>query len=497
MAGQVRPSRGRIHTDQSPICEHYGETCTMSAGRESWGGLVRAIGRTWRGAACLVAVVVTAATGCTESVPGVGRYSSTRAAPDARLPIKGLPGGRPTDVDRIAANAISDIQDFWAQELPKEFGRSYRPVSGGIYSVDPHNPDQDVPCVAKPADILGNAFYCPPADAIAWDRVGLLPTLKKRFGPFPIAMVLAHELGHAIQSRTREPGHRTIVVETQADCYAGAWTRAAQEGRARHFQVDSTSLDNALGGYLLFRDPVGSDPNDRQAHGNAFDRVSAFQEGYEQGVAHCKTFNDNRKFTETPFLRREDAQDGGNMSFGQAVQEGLGDLATYWKTAFPARFGRSWTPIAHARSFDGNADSDRPRCDGHVVTHAVQYCPANRTLYFDGTSALPDIYQRTGDFGPMSLIAVGYSQAVRDELGKSITGTDALTDEVCLAGAYAGAVSRRPANTNDLTLSPGDLDEAVQALLSDGSSAFGEPTSTGFARIRAFREGFAGISHCA
>ncbi|HEX5495544.1 MAG TPA: neutral zinc metallopeptidase [Mycobacteriales bacterium] len=453
------------------------------------------IGRRWRNAVCVLAVAGMGASACTETVPGVGSFSPLKSSPDARIPIRGLPNGRPTAVDRIAGNAISDIQHFWSTEMPAAFGKNYRPVSGGIYSVDPRDSGQRVPCVDKPADILGNAFYCPTADAVAWDRVGLLPTLDKQFGPFPIAMVLAHELGHAIQSRTSEPGHRTIVIETQADCYAGVWTRAAQEGRAAHFQVDSGTLDEALGGYLLFRDPVGSDPNDRQAHGNAFDRVSAFQEGYEQGVAHCKAFNDSRQFTELPFQQPADAADGGNESFAQSMRDGPNDLAAFWQARFDAKFGRTWRPITAVRGYDGSSDSGRPRCAGHTVTQAVQYCPADRTLYFDGVQALPDIYRRTGDFGPMALIAVGYGQAVRDELGRSITGTNALTNEICLAGGYAGVVSRRN-GANELTLSPGDLDEAVQALLSFGGTAFGEPGSSGFARIKAFRSGFASLDNC-
>ncbi|HEY9474448.1 MAG TPA: neutral zinc metallopeptidase [Mycobacteriales bacterium] len=445
----------------------------------------------------MLAVAGMGASACTEVVPGVGTYSSLKNVPDAQIAIRGLPHGEPTEVDRVAGNAVSDIQDFWTEQMPTVFGKRYRRISGGIYSVDPHDTDQRVPCVAEPSDITGNAFYCPQADAVAWDRVSLLPTLQKRFGTFPIAMVLAHELGHAIQSRTSEPGTRTIVIETQADCYAGAWTRAAQQGRAKHFEVDSTSLDEALGGYLLFRDPVGSDPNDEQAHGNAFDRVSAFQEGYEHGARHCRSFDDNRKFTEVPFQDIRDADQGGNEPFEQAMQDGPEDLARFWQATFGERYGGTWHPISGVRSFDGRNDSGRPRCAGTTITQAVRYCEQDRVLYFDSTGVLPDIYRRTGDFGPMTLIAVGYGQAVRSQLGLSTTGTDALTNEICLAGGYAGAVSRRPPDADGFTLSPGDLDESVQALLGFGGTSLGEPGSSGFGRIKAFREGFADIGNCA
>src|SRR4051794_35954864 len=120
----------------------------------------------WRRAACVL-VVVGLAGGCAEKVPGVGAYSAQRDVADAHEPIKGLPSGGPTDVDRIAGNAVFDIEQYWTDEMPKVFGKSYKPVSGGIFSVDPDNGVGDVPCVNSASEIRGNAFYCPRADAVA------------------------------------------------------------------------------------------------------------------------------------------------------------------------------------------------------------------------------------------------------------------------------------------------------------------------------------------
>ena len=167
------------------------------------------------------------------------------------------------------------------------------------------------PCTEDPSDIRGNAFYCPSRDIVAWDRKILLPRLQQRFGDFLVAMVLAHEWGHAIQKRTKLPSDRTIVVETQADCYAGAFTAWALKGNAPHFEITRPDLDRALSGFLLFSDPLGSDASDRQAHGSGFDRVSAFQDGYEQGVPFCAKFDDNRTFTQTGFLSPTDEAAAG------------------------------------------------------------------------------------------------------------------------------------------------------------------------------------------
>jgi len=43
--------------------------------------------------------------------------------------------------------------------------------------------------------------YCSRLDTVAWDRVGLLPKLRGRYGERGGAVALAHEIGHAVQDR--------------------------------------------------------------------------------------------------------------------------------------------------------------------------------------------------------------------------------------------------------------------------------------------------------
>jgi predicted metalloprotease len=324
--------------------------------------------------------------------------------------------------------------------------------------------------------------------------VGLFPDLQKRFGSFLIAMVLAHEWGHAIQHRTEMPSDRTIVIEAQADCYAGTWTKTALTGGAPHFQISREDLDQALSGYLLFRDPIGANANDRQAHGSGFDRISAFQEGFEQGVKHCSTYNDNRVFTEIPFNNANDQANQGNLPYSQTIADGPKDIADFWNTSFEKTFGRKWTPVAKVTGYNG--DSNRPSCDGSPVT-ALQYCPADDTIYFDQQDSIKKVYDQTGDYGPISLIGVAFGEAVRKRLGKTVNGEDALLGSICLSGAYAGDVfNRRRAKA--ITLSPGDLDEAVQALLNFAgrSGLFDANGTVGFDRVAAYRKGFGDIRNC-
>ncbi len=95
-------------------------------------------------------------------------------------------------------------------------------------------------------------------------------------------MTLAHEWGHAIQDQAGVVGP-TIAMEQQADCFAGAWVGHVADGGAPLLHLRQDNLDTGLAGFLTFRDPPGSDPTADDAHGSAFDRVGAFQEGYDNG----------------------------------------------------------------------------------------------------------------------------------------------------------------------------------------------------------------------
>jgi predicted metalloprotease len=455
-------------------------------GDEGWTQMSR-----WRRLVPMTAVLAVLATGCVQQVPGLGSYGSGRAkAPDAKITIHNTDHG---PIDTLAGNAVSDIQQFWSEEMPKEFHERYQPVKA-LYSIDPDG-SVAAPCTQDPADIRGNAFYCPAEDIVAWDRRVLLPDLQQRFGDFLVAMVLAHEWGHAIQKRTKLPSDKTIVVETQADCYAGAFTDWVLKGNAPHFEITRPDLDRALSGFLLFRDPLGSDASDRQAHGSGFDRISAFQDGYEQGVQFCAKFDDTRTFTQAAFTSVDDEQQQGNLPLAQTLDQGPKDLDAYWNASYQKLYGQPWKPLAGTKAF---TDSSRPQCAGQPMLDA-QYCPADDTVYYN-TDALAKVYQQAdGDFGPISLVGIAYGQAVRQRRGESAAADSesVLLSSICSTGGYARDAFSET-DPKRLRLSPGDLDEAIRALLdAAGSSEFTDAHgTTGFDRVQAFRDGFNNAKSC-
>ncbi|QFZ22912.1 neutral zinc metallopeptidase [Saccharothrix syringae] len=446
----------------------------------------------------LLTAVLLVTSACAQVVPGnpVAGETVTRGKVDPGF-IRGTDGG---PIDQLAATAITDINAFWEDAFPEVFGDPWRELEGGIYSVDTSDPSAaPPPCTEKAADVEGNAFYCPSADAIAWDRAALLPVLQDRFGDAAVVIVLAHEWGHAVQNRMgitpeaerREPRRfPTILTEAMADCFAGSFIKWVNDGESGHLDIGSDVLDSALGALVDFRDPVGTSPTDRSAHGNAFDRVSAFQDGYQQGTKFCAAMTvENRAFTQEAFTSRQDRERGGNLPFDELLTEITPDLNAYYE-AVVRQAGGQW---AEPRT---TPTEEEPDCSGDQGP--VAFCPADGSVEVEVKEELPELHAEIGDFATGLLLASRYGLVARKAVGGGLEGEGAATGALCLAGAYTREVFTRQ---QGFGLSPGDLDEAVKVLLAydyAARDAVGESAlEPGFKRVEVFRGGvLEGIKAC-
>ncbi|HEU5470083.1 MAG TPA: neutral zinc metallopeptidase [Actinophytocola sp.] len=446
-------------------------------------------------AAVLITVVATLAA-CTTAVEGspvtdgsvVTKHDSNTPVVDPSF-VKNTDG---SEIDMLAATVVTDVLSYWRQTFPATFGSPWQDLSGGFYSVDTAREESDAPpCARRSIDVEGNAFYCPTEDVIAWDRAALLPVLRDRFGEAAVMLVLAHEMGHAVQRRAgltvaeqrRNPEKfPTILVEAQADCYAGAFVRWVADGKAEHLQGSKDRLDSALESLITFRDPIGTEATDKGAHGDAFDRVSAFQDGFDQGVKLCADMSvENRTFTLRGFLNPDDAQRGGNLPFEQLLDAIKDDLNTYFQTVVVGPQGKQWTALP-LKPVD-----DKPDCSGDQGP--VAFCAKSTEINVATKGELPELHTDIGDYATGTILASRFGLAALASLGKPLDGPDAQRQVLCLAGAYTGTLITR---TQGFTLSPGDLDEAIQVLLRfdyAGRDGAGKAIPTGFERVSAFRGG--------
>lgn len=456
--------------------------------------------------ACGVEVTSRAASGPLTN-PDISGGQETTAAPtvttSTTLPPTDLviTGDTGAPVNNIAANAIVDLQAYWSKTFPEVYGSPYQPVAGGFYAIDRNSNVSELPC--QPSDInqvLNNAYYCGLDDAVAWDQENLMPSLAEEFGNFVVAVVLAHEWGHAIQQRAGFEAP-TVVMELQADCFAGSWVKHVQTDRGNRFTVTTEALDQALAGVLSLRDAPGGEATDPNAHGSGFDRVGAFQEGFEQGPQRCKAFTvDDPK----PFLFRFPAgqtgektfETAGDLPLDQIETEAFSSLDAFWADAFPTiSGGKAWTPMNPAHAF---SPDDPPTCNGKVITQFRLFlCVPDRYVGYDDTEIIPAAYEH-GDFAVATLFATQYGLEVQDQLkkppGDEVTAT--LRGD-CYSGAWAGALlptNQTPAQAEKyrLSLSPGDLDEGLTVLLTLRTESDRQRQGPGFDRALAFRAGVLG-----
>lgn len=414
------------------------------------------------------------------------------SVPDSTLTATNGDGGA---MDRLALNAVDDIQTYWRDEFGKEFQGEFKPV-GKLLSWSAKSPRTDAVEFCKESTYhLVNAAYCRLDNSIGWDRSVLLPTMEETFGKMAVVMVLAHEYGHAVQTMAKIVGTKdpVIVKEQQADCFAGAFMRHVAEGKAAHFTINtSDGLNSVLAATVAIRDSNPDDPE--SVHGSAFERVTAVQVGFTDGPRACKgididEINQRRGTLPTSF-------DGESGEY-EITKNNLIELSKALAAILP---------IPEEPTYDySGAKVD---CRSGVTTEPVSYCAAKNLIATD----IPGLAQRgtvnsdpdeplpvkvTGDYNGYMVFISRYTLAVQRNHKQQLVGPKAGLRAACLSGVVTGKLAEtgRPVNQGDIKLAAGDLDEAVSGLLSDGlaaSDAEGKTVPSGFARVDAFRAGVLG-----
>src|SRR5690606_11618026 len=419
--------------------------------------------------------------------------------PDAPQPDIAVENATDDQADKIAIATIADVSEYWSEVMPKEFGMEFDQVSG-LRSYDSDSDSRQL-CGRNVQGEM-NAFYCPPDDAVAWDRGVLLPRLIKLYGDVAPITVLAHEYGHAVQHRLGDkagipaegPEPKTIVLESQADCFTGSYFRWIVEGKSKYFKVSTAEgLNAALSTMYLVRDAPGKLSGEVGAHGTAFDRTLAFREGFTDGPKRCASYNEQLiKERTTQFSFSQNDPDRGDMPVTE-------DSVRLIKESLD-------------RVFDGKGKPDLQTtggtCPDGSGTPPTSYCPKENVVTAD-LAALAQIGSPIdrqlemsgegstgkGDFAAYASVASRYTLAVQKAEGKSIDDMDAALRTACLTSAWARGV-QNPEQTSGsvIRLSPGDVDEAILEMLQPesliGSNVRGDQVPSGFLRVEAFGKGY-------
>ncbi|MGE0182953.1 MAG: neutral zinc metallopeptidase [Parvularculaceae bacterium] len=155
-------------------------------------------------------------------------------------------------------------------------------------------------------------FYCPLDQKVYLDT-SFFSELSQRFGAsgdFAAAYVIAHEVGHHVQTITgiseqvrnaqsrvgrEEQNHLQVMMELQADCYAGVWANHADKysGLLEDGDIEEgLRAASAIGDDTLQRNAGRRVTPESFTHGSSDQRVRWFTAGYRSGsVGACDTFS--------------------------------------------------------------------------------------------------------------------------------------------------------------------------------------------------------------
>ncbi|PXX62174.1 putative metalloprotease [Nocardia tenerifensis] len=419
------------------------------------------------------------------SATATGPSGPRKGVPDAPLTAHNGDGGR---YDRLALNSIADLQAFWTAAYPRNFPGTFTPVSV-FHSWDAAAPrKQAVEFCGESTYHVVNAAYCTDDHTIGWDRGVLLPAVVEKFGEMAVVMVLAHEYGHAVQGQARLGGMRTptLVLEQQADCLAGVFLRHVAEGNSAHFTLNTTDgLNAVLGVTVAIRD---EDPSDsKNAHGSAFERVTAVQIGYSDGAQACKSIT-TQQIAQRRGTLPVSFEPGEEFYQLPVTAESLNSVSQALAKIFPTSRKPQFDYSGVVRS-----------CPNVTVTEPVSYCPSANKI---GT-AVPALAEHgaphdddpltaavNGDYSAFIIFVSRYVLAVQNDRKLGLTGAEtAGLRTACLSGVVTTKLSEPG---SDPRLSAGDLDEAVSELLGEGLAAGdvnGKVVPSGYQRVEAFRTG--------
>jgi predicted metalloprotease len=224
-------------------------------------------------------------------------------------------GGAPADQGPAAAppaddsmatfisRVLKDTEDTWNAEFARRFNRDYEEPSLVLFS-------GAVQSGCGFAQAAMGPFYCP-LDHKVYIDLSFYRDLEQRFGApgdFAQAYVIAHEVGHHVQTllgisqqvdqerrgRSQEEGNQlSVMQELQADCFAGVWGFHTPNFDLEPGEVrEALDAASAIGDDRLQRQSQGYVVPESFTHGSSEQRMRWFNRGFQGGdPEQCDTFN--------------------------------------------------------------------------------------------------------------------------------------------------------------------------------------------------------------
>lgn len=194
---------------------------------------------------------------------------------------------------QFVATVLADTEDVW-HKIFEENGMTYIEPKMVLFR-------GSVQSACGGATSASGPFYCPGDQKIYMD-LDFFDELQTRFGAkggdYAIAYVIAHEVGHHVQTllgtsgkvrqlqqslSTTEGNKLSVSLELQADFYAGLWTHYNQKYLEEGDIEEALSAAQAVGDDAIQKKMQGHVVPDSFTHGTSEQRVKWFGKGFKSG----------------------------------------------------------------------------------------------------------------------------------------------------------------------------------------------------------------------
>lgn len=197
------------------------------------------------------------------------------------------------EIGAFVSTVFADTEDIWAK-IFQENNLEYRQPKMVLFT-------EAVETACGSATAASGPFYCPGDEKVYMD-LAFFNELQTRFGAkggdFAIAYVIAHEVGHHIQTvfgtsdkvrqqqqnqNQTQANKLSVALELQADFYAGLWAKYNQENLDMDDLDEALSAAQAVGDDAIQNRTQGHVEPDSFTHGTSEQRKYWFMKGYKTG----------------------------------------------------------------------------------------------------------------------------------------------------------------------------------------------------------------------